>query len=197
MYTSLPLTLTDTHRIFDPETLLDRARALDAQALSEIHDTFYPVIHRYVSYRLDDEQMVEDIAADVFLRLLDNLHRRERDVRDVRAWLFGTANHLVNDALRLKYRKPVEHLDDHEMLSNGESPEQAAEMSESQRAVRHALQFLTPEQQQVLTLRFALECSLEETSTVMKKSIGAIKTLQFRALAALRRHIESKNGSGI
>ena len=194
MYTSFPLTLTNTHRIATPETLLERARAFDAQALSEIHDTYYPVIHRYVSYRLEDEQTVEDIASDVFLRLLDNLHRRERDVRDVRAWLFGTANHLVNDALRRKYRKPVEHLDDHEMLSGGDTPEQTAESNERQRAVRHALQFLTIDQQQVLALRFGLECSLEETGGLMNKSVGAIKTLQFRALAALRRHLESRNG---
>jgi RNA polymerase sigma-70 factor, ECF subfamily len=194
VYTSLPLTLTNTHRIATPETLLERARAFDPQALAEIHDTYYPVIHRYVSYRLEDEQTVEDIAAEVFLRLLDNLHRRERDVRDVRAWLFGTANHLVNDALRRKYRKPVEHLDDHETLSGGDSPEQTAELNERQRAVRHAMQFLTIEQQQVLALRFGLECSLEETGKLMKKSVGAIKTLQFRALGALRRHLESRNG---
>lgn len=194
MYTSFPLTLTNSHRIATPETLLERARALDSQALAEIHDTYYPVIHRYVSYRLDDEQTVEDIAADVFLRLLDNLHRRERDVRDVRAWLFGTANHLVNDALRRKYRKPVEHLDDHEMLSGGDTPEQTAELNERQRAVRKAMKYLTPDQQQVLALRFGLECPLEETGSLMKKSVGAIKTLQFRALASLRRHLESRNG---
>ena len=194
MYTSLPLTLTNTHRIASPATFLERARAFDAQALAEIYDTYYPVIHRYVSYRLEDEQTVEDIAADVFLRLLDNLYRRERDVRDVRAWLFGTANHLVNDALRRKYRKPVEHLDDHETLSGGDSPEQAAELNESQRAVRHALRFLTTDQQQVLALRFGLECSLDETGKLMKKSVGAIKTLQFRALGALRRHLESRDG---
>ncbi len=178
----------------DPATLLDRAQALDAQALAEIHDTFYPVIYRYLSYRLDDEQLVEDIASDVFLRLLDNLHRRDRRVRDVRAWLFGTANHLVNDALRRKYRKPVEPLEDHESLADGENPEQAAEHSERQRAVRWAIRRLTPDQQQVLTLRFALEMSLEETSALMNKSVGAIKTLQFRALATLRRHLESRNG---
>jgi len=51
------------------------------------------------------------------------------------------------------------------------------------------MRLLTPEQQQVLVLRFSMEFSLEETALVMKKSVGAIKTLQFRALGALRRHL--------
>lgn len=194
VYTTLGITLTDNHRIQDSDTLLARARELDSQALSEIHDTFYPAIYRYVSYRLDDEQLVEDITADVFLRLLDTFNRGVRDVRDVRAWLFGTANHLINDALRRKYRKPVENLEDHESLSTGENPEHAVELNDRQRLVRHAIRHLTNEQQQVLSLRFALELSLDETASIMEKSVGAVKTLQFRALAALRRHIESKDG---
>ncbi len=193
VYTTLGITLTDNHRILDSDTLLARARELDSQALSEIHDTFYPAIYRYVSYRLEDDQLVEDITSDVFLRLLDTFNRGVRDVRDVRAWLFGTANHLINDALRRKYRKPVENLEDHESLSTGENPEHAAELNDRQRQVRHAIRPLTNEQQ-VLSLRFALELSLDETASIMEKSIGAVKTLQFRALAALRRHIESKDG---
>jgi RNA polymerase sigma-70 factor (ECF subfamily) len=176
----------------DSDTLLARARELDNQALAQIHDLYYPAIYRYVNYRLDDPQLVEDIAAEVFVRLLDSFHRRPGDVRDVRAWLFGTASHLVFDTLRHKYRRPVEHLEDHEAISSSDTPERTAELNERQRAVRYAIQHLTADQQQVLSLRFSLELSLEETANIMDKSVGAIKTLQFRALAALRRRLESK-----
>ncbi len=176
----------------DPDKLTALARELDVQALAEIHDLYYPAIYRYVHYRLDDEQLVEDITAEVFLRLIDSLQRKGREVRDVRAWLFGTANHLINDALRRKYRKPVENLDDHEYLSGGETPEVATEQNERARAVRRAMRLLTPEQQQVLIFRFTMEFSLEETAGLMRKSVGAIKTLQFRALGSLRRHLESR-----
>jgi RNA polymerase sigma-70 factor (ECF subfamily) len=52
---------------------------------------------------------------------------------------------------------------------------------------------LTVDQQHVLALRFAEEYSLEETAHIMGKTIGAVKTLQFRALAALRRLLEEKS----
>lgn len=191
MYTTLELPrLNEKHRIMDPDSLIARAHELDSLALAEIHDTHYPAIYRYVSYRLDNEQLVEDIAAEVFLRLLDTLQVKKREVRDVRAWLFGTASHLVNDALRRKYRKPVDSLDDHEYLATNETPENAVEKHERVHAVKGAIRRLTQDQQQVLIFRFSMEFSLEETAALMKKSIGAIKTLQFRALGALRRHLE-------
>uniref|UniRef100_A0A7C4KJP3 Sigma-70 family RNA polymerase sigma factor n=1 Tax=Anaerolinea thermolimosa TaxID=229919 RepID=A0A7C4KJP3_9CHLR len=190
MYTTLWLSKgNEIHQTMDVDSLLARARDLDHQALAAIHEMYYPAIYRYVHYRLDDEELVEDIAADVFMCLLDNLQDGRHTIRDVRAWLFGTASHLVNDALRRKYRKPVENLEDHEHLSSNVTPEHAAELLEQAWAVKRAMRLLTPEQQQVLALRFSMEFSLEETAQVMKKSVGAIKTLQFRALGALRRHL--------
>jgi len=56
-------------------------------------------------------------------------------------------------------------------------------------SVRDAYTQLTPDQQNVLALRFGDGYSLEETAAVMQKKVNAVKALQFRALAALQRHI--------
>lgn len=173
-----------------PDTLLERAYHLDEQSLAIIHDRFFPVVYRYVNYRLEDEQVVEDISSDVFLRLLDHLHKHKSDIRDLRAWLLGTASNLVNDHLRHKYRKPQENLADHETLPAGEDPQHCAEEREHHSLIRRAMQKLTREQQDVLALRFSQEFSIEETAQIMQKSTGAIKVLQFRALASLRRLLD-------
>lgn len=178
----------------DLETLLARAHELDDEALAQIHDQYYPIVFRYARYRLDDEQLVEDIASEVFLRFLNTLHRGASEIRDLRAWLLGTTANLVNDHLRQKYRKPVENLEDFEHLTMDSTPEFTLEGSEQNRRVRQALLSLTDEQQHVLTLRFALDCSIEETARMMRKSTGAVKTLQFRAIASLRRLLERGDG---
>lgn len=174
----------------EPETLLARARDLDEQALAAIHDQYYPTVYRYVRYRLEDEQMVEDIASEVFLRLLDTLNRRSADIRDLRAWLLGTTANLINDHLRRKYRRPVENIEDFEFLAGLDNPSDSVEVNEQQRQIRKALRHLTSDQQQVLSLRFLLECSIEETARVMRKTEGAVKVLQFRAIASLRKFLE-------
>jgi RNA polymerase sigma-70 factor (ECF subfamily) len=173
--------------INNPERLMERAMDLDAQALSHLHDHYYPAVYRYVRYRLENEQVVEDISAEVFLRLLDHLHRRKGEIHDLRAWLIGTASHLVNDFLRHKYRRPTEAIEDHEMLAAADNLPETAEMNEEQAAVRQAMQKLTNEQQHVLALRFSQGFSVEDTAQMMNKSNGAVKVLQFRALNMLRK----------
>jgi RNA polymerase sigma-70 factor (ECF subfamily) len=172
---------------------LKRARKLDANALAQIHDQYYPEIYRYVRYRLDNEQVCEDITSEVFLRLLDALHQNRGPNQSLRGWLFGTASNLVNDHLRHRYARPVEELKEHSddgHIDESNSPEQFLDDSFQRQEVRHAFQKLTSEQQHVLALRFADERSLDETARVIGKSISAVKALQFRALASLRRYLD-------
>ena len=58
--------------------------------------------------------------------------------------------------------------------------------------IHWAMSRLTPDQQHVLALRFSQDLSLEETASMVGKSVNAVKVLQFRALAAMRRLLDEK-----
>ena len=178
--------------IMNSETILAGARQLDPHILAGIHDRYYPVVYRYVRYRLDDDQACEDIAAEVFLRLLDALHHQRGPNQNLQGWLLGTASHLVNDHFRRSYVRKVNSLEDQDLISNA-STEQSVDQAWQKREVREAIFRLTEDQRHVLALRFSEDRSLEETAELMGKTIGAVKTLQFRALASLRRIIEGRN----
>ena len=175
------------------EDILSRAQRLDPAALTEIHDRYYPEVYRYISYRLGDEHACEDIAAEVFLRLLDALHKKRGPAQNLRGWLYGTASNLVNDHLRGRYARKVDSLDmDDNGLPDGSHLERSYEEEWVQQQVVQALQELTPEQQHVLALRFSDERSLEETASILGKSVTAVKGLQFRAIATLKRILEDR-----
>ena len=175
----------------NPDSPLDCIRGLDPLTLARIHDQFYPEVYRYVRYRLEDEQVCEDITSEVFLRLLQALQKQEYTVQNLRGWLFKTAANLLNDHLRARYARPVSDLGE-DLPAPAPSPEGQAERAWQNREVREALQQLTPDQQHVLALRFTEDRPLEETAQLMGKSVSAVKTLQFRALAALRRRLGEK-----
>jgi hypothetical protein len=61
----------DRNRTMEPDTLIERIHQMDPEALASVHDQFYPVIFHYVHYRLEDDQLVEDITSEVFMRMLD------------------------------------------------------------------------------------------------------------------------------
>lgn len=171
-----------------PRSELDGLYSLDSQAVSAVYDRYFPEVFRYVRYRLGDESLAEDLASDVFIRLLEAVRAGRGPRENLRGWLLGTASHLVADHLRRRYRHSVEPLS--ESLASGiPAPAEYVEEQEHKRSLRAALLRLTAEQQHVLALRFGQGFSIQETATAMKKNINAVKQLQLRALATLNREM--------
>ncbi len=171
---------------------LDGLRRYDAQVVGAVYDKYFPEIYRYVRYRLSDEQAAEDIASDVFVRLLEAVRNGRGPETNLKAWLLATASHAVIDHLRRSYRRPTETLP--EAIPDGDPAlHEEFDRREQKRHVQQAFARLTADQQHVLALRFGQGYSLEETARILNKNVNAIKALQFRALAALQRSIEEVN----
>ena len=173
----------------DANLELEGLQKLDSQIIGAVYDHYFPDVYRFVYYRLNDEQVAEDISSDVFVRLLEAVQKRRGPQSNLKGWLLATASHVVADYLRHAYRRPTEALSD-------EMPDAAAsfltdeiDRREMVDSVRLAYVRLTSEQQNILALRFGDGYSLDETATVMQKNVNAVKALQFRALATLQRLI--------
>ena len=176
------------HCMGDGQELLTELRNLDPQAISRVHELYFSVVYRYARYRLGDHVIAEDIASETFIRLIENIHMGRVPRTSLRGWLMGTASNLVNDYFRKVYSKPDESLS--EMLpSQDVNPETLSANLDQRSELQNALMKLTDDQQHVIALRFGSSCSLTEVAEIMGKKPNAIKQLQFRALAALRRHL--------
>ncbi len=171
---------------------LEGLRSLDSQAVGAIYDKYFPEIYRYVRYRVGDDTIAEDIASDIFVRMLEATQKKQGPQTNLRGWLLTTASHAVNDHHRRAYRRPVTQLSD--SLADSEPGIHAQiDVRENHRMVQGAISQLTEEQQHVLALRFGQGYSIEETAALLKKNTNAVKALQFRALAALQRQIGEVN----
>lgn len=166
------------------QTLLEQAQRLDERALGQIHDRYYAEIYRFALYRTGRSEVADDIAGEVFLRLLDALHKGRPPRTTLRGWLYGVASNLVADHFRKAPRESQE-LDENHAAPH--SPAAEAELQLVQADVRQAMRQLTREQQEALAFRFGEGFSVEETAEAMGKSVNAVKALQFRAIEALRR----------
>jgi len=173
------------------KALLNGLRGLDPQAITKIHETYFPQVYRYAYYRIGDEAVTEDLASDTFIRLLEATHAGRGPKTSIRGWLMGTISNLVNDHYRQVYNKFNEPLQDNLRAQNSD-PVFLSEKRTRQEILRLGLSELTPDQQHVLGLRFGSGCSLAETAEIMGKKPNAIKQLQFRALAALRKYVEAE-----
>ena len=174
--------------IDDDRHALEGLRELNQQVIGAVYDQYFPEVYRYVLYRMGDPSLAEDVASDVFVRLLEASQGGRAPRTNIKGWLISTASHIVMDHLRRKYRRPEEEISD---TMPDLSPSVASEIDqrEQNQIVNSAYAQLTPEQQNVLALRFGQGYSLEETANLLNKNVNAVKALQFRALAALQREI--------
>lgn len=169
--------------------LLQAALRFDSQALAQIYDLYSPELYRYAARFLGDPSLAEDCVADTFSRFLKALHARHGPKDFLRAYLYRIAHNWIADYYR---RMPdvVELKDDH--LEDIETPEQEASLRIRQAQVREALGQLTPDQQQVIMLKYLEGWENQEVARILKKPVGAVKSLQHRALASLQKILSTK-----
>jgi len=176
----------------DEKDLLRRIYTLDEEALAQVFDTYYAPIYRYVYHHLGSVQSAQDITGEVFRRLLEALRDGKGPRRHLQAWLYRVAHNLVVDERRRsRYRNHLP-LDAARAVAGEIDPEEQAESRIACQRVRAALGRLTPDQRQVIILRFLEGLSIREVSRIVGKPPGAVKALQHRALSSLRRHLLAK-----
>jgi RNA polymerase sigma-70 factor, ECF subfamily len=165
--------------------LLQRARQFETQALAQIYDTFSPGLYRYAMRRLGDATLAEDCTADIFRRFLEALQGGRGPGDFLQAYLYRMAHNWVVDHYRGKVNLAEE-------LSEEQRDEQADPEKDTSQTIRRerlrvALRQLTPDQQQVVALKYLEGWENEEIARTLKKPVGAVKSLQHRALAALQK----------
>lgn len=128
---------------------------------------------------------------DVFVRVVRKLDQFSGGEDDLRAWVVTIAHHRLIDAARTRARRPVDPVSDDVLAAAGGSgdPEREALTRLASGEVQQALRALSPDQQDVVYLRLIAGLSINEVAAALGKKPGAIKALQARAVAALRRSL--------
>jgi len=165
------------------EQLVERTKSLDRYALAELCEYFYPRIYRYVFYRVNSAEDAEDITGEVFLRMIKSLQKQRGSFQ---AWLFRIASNLVIDYYRRRARQPELVTVEEEHVSSTRNSIDSQDILLQDR-LKQSLPKLSTEQQQVIALKFIEGYNNNEIADILGKSVGAVKGLQFRALAALKK----------
>ena len=171
--------------------LLKRARTLERQALTEVYNGFSPGLYRYAIRLLGDPDLAEECVAETFVRFLRAVHRGGGPRQHLRAYLYRVAHNWVTDAFRGQPLLPLPKQPvGHDPASPG--PDEVLHRQLEGERVRAALSRLTPQQRQVITLKFLEGWENREVALALRKPVGAVKSLQHRALRALRRALTAE-----
>lgn len=172
-----------------PETITDDVLAAaqlgSGDAFAVIWRELSPVVVGYLTGRGVSDP--EGLTSDVFLAVLPRLPELTGGVAGLRTFVFSVAHARAVDDVRRRARRPESvEFDPARHDSAAASAEQEALDRVSNASVRTVLEGLSPDYREVLALRVIADLDLEQTASVMGRSVGSIKQLQRRALLALR-----------
>jgi RNA polymerase sigma-70 factor (ECF subfamily) len=177
------------------DELVRRAKAGDADALSQLHAEHAERVYRYFLPRLDGRaEQAEDLTSEVFLRMLQRLGRYESRGLPFSAWLFRIAHNLLVDYVRRQPRDlhlPLDAAQDALAPRGEQELHRVADRCDLTRALNR----LTRAQRDVVELRFVVGLSVAEVTVAAGKSQDAVKKLQARGLVALRQLLLDSSGS--
>jgi RNA polymerase sigma-70 factor (ECF subfamily) len=173
--------------------LVQQAKAGQCDAFIQLYDRCYPVIFNYIYYRVSDPGVAEDLAAEVFVRMVDRIDFFDSGNRPLLAWLYTIAQHLIIDQYRRNQSVKHVPLDDCLMDNTSAPVTEQIEALNNQKALSQACEALTEDQRRVIMLKFVQGCSNAETARILQKPETAVKSLQHRALSQLR-HLLAKVG---
>jgi RNA polymerase sigma-70 factor (ECF subfamily) len=177
------LSVTELHaRPTEPEPS-DDAVELESRSPEQLYRALAPAVFGYMrAQRAPDP---EDLTGEVFVQVVRDLHRFRGDDARLRSWVFTIAHHRVVDARRRAARRSVAvSLDDADGAASYDAhPVDEFMDPELVRALDHL-------QRDVVVLRFVADLSLEQVARLVRRSTGAVKALQHRALARLAVEIQ-------
>ena len=175
----------------DADSWLPGVRKLDPEALGAVYDALSPDLFRYAYRLLGDSQVAEDVVAETFSRLLTAIRNGGGPEDYLKAYLYRVAHNLAMDHHRAAIPVPLDESDPRLTIEGPSDPTDERD----RQAARQALWRLTPDQRQVIVLKFYQGLSNDEVAAALSKPVGAVKSLQHRALDALRRMMPGGTGN--
>jgi RNA polymerase sigma-70 factor (ECF subfamily) len=176
----------------DERKFVLKSKAGEAEAFGALYDHYIARIYRFILVRVRQREEAEDLSHRVFLQAWQNIKNYNERGFPFSSWLYRIARNAVVDYYRRA--KPFLSLEDSavpeiiEKADYGERIDSGLRLEKVVEAIRE----LKPVEQEVIILRFVEDFTVAETASAVKKSQGAVKLIQHRALNRLKNLIDNE-----
>ncbi|MEK7187822.1 MAG: sigma-70 family RNA polymerase sigma factor [Patescibacteria group bacterium] len=168
------------------EDIIKSAIQGEASAFGLLYKHYQPSIYRFVYLKVGRREEAEDLTHHVFLKAWQNIENFKPRGFPFSSWLYRMARNQVIDFYRTaKGNISIDDLDS-DIFRSSDDTEGSFDLSLLLASARKAILELKPEHQDVIIMRFVEDLSVREVAEALKKSEGAVKLLQHRAMEKLR-----------
>jgi len=169
--------------------LVEKAAGGDFEAFGELYNIYLDRIYRYVFYQVKDKMTAEDLIEETFVKAWKAIGSYRGKGQAFSSWLYRIAHNCLVDYFRKSQKRRSLDI---EIATVAASTEQELERKAVRQELLEAISCLRDNQRQVIILKFIEGLDNREIGQIMGKSQGAIRILQMRALATLRKRLSSE-----
>jgi RNA polymerase sigma-70 factor (ECF subfamily) len=167
--------------------LVQEAVERNRTAFSELYNRYVEQVYRHAYYRVSNQADAEDITQETFLRAWKSIDKYKSTGAPFVYWLLTIAGNLAADHYRRRQKTLIsDEVDNDDRVGPLSDPVGLAEINLDNRQLKAAVLKLKGDKQKVIIMRFIDGFSYEEIARIFHKSEGAIRVIQYRALADLR-----------
>ncbi len=160
----------------------------------EMYQETFPMLYRFVHYRVGDRQTAEDLTSMIFERALTRLELFDADKGSFSTWLFSIARRVVANHFRSQHRKPAMVLLDEDIQIEGPdcNPEETLLQLRQQQLLQEQLLALPEREQEIIALRFGAGLSNREIGRLIGLSESNVGTILHRAVQKMRKTFQNE-----
>ena len=168
------------------QNLIRRAKKGEKECFGQLYDHYISPIYRFVLVKVNGRAEAEDLTHEVFLSAWQNLRGYKHQGHPFSSWLYQIARNKVIDHYRTKKNHAsFDNLDEDILKIAGVAEERMDTVLDLEK-VLEAIARLSQEQQDVVIMKFVEDLSNDEIAQALKKSEGAVRLLQHRAINNLK-----------
>lgn len=168
------------------QNLIKKAKAGENDCFGQLYDHYVSQIYRFVLLKVAGKAEAEDLTHEVFLSAWQNLDSYNFQGFPFSSWLYQIARNKVIDHYRTKKSNiSFENLEESALKIVGVVENDLDKVLDVEK-VKIAITKLSPEQQDVIVMKFVEDLENEEIAKALGKTEGAIRLLQHRAVNNLK-----------
>lgn len=157
------------------------------EAFAEFYEQYLPKVFRYISYRVGDNDLAEDLSSTVFEKALRGIDSYRSDKASFSTWLLSIARNTVVDHYRVSGKEQAISLEEAtEMPSKNASSEEEAVRREELQRLQVCLAGLSRQEREIISLKFGAELTNRQIAGTLSLSESNVGTVLYRAIRRLR-----------
>lgn len=156
-------------------------------SFAQLYEEYLPYVFRYVSFRVGNHAIAEELTSAIFEKAIAAFHRYDREKAEPQTWLIAIARNTIIDYFRQSSKRNTVPLDNAiGVASTDPLPQEEVERKEEQQRLRFCMGALAQREQEIVSMKFGAEFTNRRIASVLGLSENNVGTILYRAVCKLR-----------